>query len=151
MSPCEKGELSFDDIFSAILADFQARYPDFSAFLESDPAVKVLEVAAYREMLLRNRINVAARAQMLAFSSGGDLDHLGAFCGVARLVGEGDEALRRRIRQRIMGFSNAGGADLYRYWALTASPEIADVAVDSPQPVRKVRIPAMHTSACFPG
>lgn len=126
-------ELSFDDIFSAVLSEFKARFPDFSAFLESDPTIKVLEVAAYREMLLRNRINVAARAQMLAFSSGGDLDHLGAFYGVARLLGEGDESLRRRIRQRIMGFSNAGGADLYRYWALTASPEIADVAVDSPQ------------------
>lgn len=127
-------ELSFDAIFFDLLADFKSRYPEHTALLESDPAIKLIEVAAYRELLLRNRINFAARAQMLAFSTGADLDHLGAFYGVSRLDGEGDESLRRRIRQRIMGFSNAGGADMYRYWALTASAEIADVSVDSPQP-----------------
>jgi phage-related baseplate assembly protein len=126
--------LSFDAVFASIVQDFQGRYPDFTALLESDPAIKLLEVAAYRELLLRNRINEAARGQILAFADGTDLDHLGAFYGVERLEGEGDSALRRRIRQRIMGFSNAGGADVYRYWALTASPEIADVAVTSPQP-----------------
>lgn len=102
-------ELSFDDIFSAVLTEFKTRCPEFSALLESDPAIKVLEVAAYREMLLRNRINVAARAQMLAFSSGDDLDHLGAFYGVARLVGEGDEALRRRIRHASWDFPTPVG------------------------------------------
>ena len=126
--------LSFDAIFSVIVQEFQSRYPEFSALLESDPAIKLLEVAAYRELLLRNRINEAARGQMLAFASATDLDHLGAFFGVERLEGEGDSALRRRIQQRIMGFSNAGGADTYRYWSLTASPEVADVAVTSPQP-----------------
>ncbi len=126
--------LSFDAVFSDLLLDFQGRYPEHTAFLESDPAVKLLEVAAYRELLLRNRINEAARGQMLAFATDTDLDHLGAFYGVSRLEGEGNTSFRRRIQQRIMGFSNAGGADLYRYWALTASPEIADVAVTSPQP-----------------
>lgn len=126
--------LSFESIFSGIVGDFQGRYPDFTAFLESDPAIKLLEVAAYRELLLRNRINEAARGQMLAFAAGTDLDHLGVFYGVERLSGESDNALRRRIQLRIMGFSNAGGADSYRYWALTASPEVADVAVTSPKP-----------------
>lgn len=126
--------LNFDDIFVSLLADFQRRYPEYTALLESDPAIKLLEVAAYRELLLRNRINEAARGQMLAFAAGTDLDHLGAFYGVNRLVGEGDGALRHRIQVRIMGFSCAGGADWYRYYALTASPEIADVAVTSPKP-----------------
>jgi phage-related baseplate assembly protein len=110
--------LSFDAVFADMARDFQQRYPDFTALLESDPAIKLLEVASYRELLLRNRINEAARGQMLAFAVSTDLDHLGAFYGVQRLEGEGDSALRRRIRQRIMGFSNAGGADTYRYWAL---------------------------------
>lgn len=126
--------LSFDAVFSDLLRDFQSRYPDYTALLESDPAIKLLEVAAYRELLLRNRINEAARGQMLAFAAGTDLDHLGAFYGVDRLEGEGDKAMRRRTQQRIMGFANGGGADHYRYWALTASPEIADVAVTSPRP-----------------
>ena len=68
-----------------------------------------------------------------------DLDHLAAFYGVTRLMDETDEALRLRTRQRIIGFANAGGAAHYRYWALSASPEVADVEVDSPEPGR-VRI-----------
>ncbi len=131
--------LSFETIFSELQAEFQSRYPDYSALLASDPAVKLLEVAAYREVLLRNRINTAAKASLLAFATGSALDHLAAFYGVTRLMDETDEALRLRTRQRIIGFANAGGAAHYRYWALSASPEVADVEVDSPEPGR-VRI-----------
>lgn len=131
--------LSFETIFGELQADFQSRYPQYSALLASDPAIKLLEVAAYREVLLRNRINAAAKASLLAFATDSDLDHLAAFYGVTRLAGEMDEALRARTRQRIVGFANAGGAAHYRYWALSSSPEVADVEVDSPQPGR-VRI-----------
>lgn len=136
--------LRFEHIFDALLRDFQVRYPQYSALLASDPAIKLIEVAAYRELLLRARINEAARANLLAFAVGNDLEHLGAFYGVARLPQEQDEPLRRRIRARIMGFANAGGAAHYRYWALSASPEVADVAVDSPGPGR-VRISVLPT------
>jgi len=131
--------LSFETIFGELQTEFQTRYPDYSALLASDPAIKLLEVAAYREVLLRNRINAAAKASLLAFATGSDLDHLAAFYGVIRLPGEDDEALRARTRQRIIGFANAGGAAHYRYWALSASPDVADVEVDSPEPGR-VRI-----------
>ena len=138
-TPAVIENLSFETIFAELQTEFQSRYPDYSALLASDPAVKLLEVAAYREVLLRNRINAAAKASLLAFATGSDLDHLAAFYGVERLSGEPDEALRLRTRQRIIGFANAGGAAHYRYWALSASPEVADVEVDSPQPGR-VRI-----------
>lgn len=136
--------LRFETVFDALLRDFQVRYPQYSALLASDPAIKLIEVAAYRELLLRSRINEAARANLLAFAVGNDLEHLGAFYGVSRLPQEQDEPLRRRIRARIMGFANAGGAAHYRYWALSASPEVADVAVDSPGPGR-VRISVLPT------
>lgn len=126
--------LSLEAIFQELLADFQKRYPEYSAILESDPAMKLLEVAAYRELLLRNRINAAARANLLAFAAGTDLDHLAAFYGVERLQDELDTMLRTRVRQRIIGFANAGGAAHYRYWAMSASHEVADVEVDSPEP-----------------
>lgn len=138
-TPAVIESLSFETIFEELQAEFQSRYPDYSALLASDPAIKLLEVAAYREVLLRNRINEAAKASLLAFATGSDLDHLAAFYGVTRLNDETDEALRLRTRQRIIGFANAGGAAHYRYWALSASPEVADVEVDSPEPGR-VRI-----------
>ena len=133
-SPAVFEALSFEAILDELRADLQARYPGYTALLASDPAVKILEVAAYREVLLRNRINAAAKASLLAFATGSDLDHLAAFYGVTRLADEADEALRQRTRLRLIGFSNAGGAAHYRFWALSASPDVADVEVDSPRP-----------------
>ena len=78
--------LSYETIFGALKDDFKARWPDYSSFLESDPAMKLLEVAAYRELLLRARVNDAARANLLAFAGGSDLDHLASFYGVFRMV-----------------------------------------------------------------
>ena len=144
--------LSFETIFTELQTEFQSRYPDYSALLASDPAVKLLEVAAYREVLLRNRINAAAKASLLAFATGSDLDHLAAFYGVTRLMDETDEALRLRTRQRIIGFANAGGAAHYRYWALSASPDVADVEVDSPEPGRvRISVLAKGEADTVPG
>lgn len=126
--------LSYEAIVQQMLSDLQQRWPQYSALLPSDPAVKIIEVAAYRELLLRHRINAAAQSQLLVFATGSDLDHLAAFYGVERLADEDDEALRSRVRARIMGFANAGGAAHYRYWALSASALIQDVAVTSPAP-----------------
>ncbi|PJN94872.1 baseplate assembly protein, partial [Amaricoccus sp. HAR-UPW-R2A-40] len=80
--------LDFETILGAMKADLIARAPDLAPALalESEPAVKILEVAAYRELLLRARINDAARAVMIATATGADLDHLAALFGVARFV-----------------------------------------------------------------
>lgn len=128
--------LDYEAVLAALKADLAARLPQIAPTLEleSEPLVKLLEVAAYRETLLRARINDAARAGLLAFAGGGDLDHLAAFYGVARLPGEADAALRERVRARISGWANAGGAAHYRYWALSASADIQDIAVVSPLP-----------------
>ena len=54
--------------------------------LESEPIVKLLQENAYREIILRQRVNEAAQANMVAYASGGDLDQLGANNGVPRLT-----------------------------------------------------------------
>ncbi len=46
--------------------------------LESEPIVKNLQENTYREVLLRQRINEAAQAAMLAYAIGSDLDQLAA-------------------------------------------------------------------------
>ncbi len=78
--------LDFESILAAMTDDLKARDSTFTALVESDPAFKILEVAAYRELLLRQRVNDAARAVMLAYATGSDLDHIGALFGVARLT-----------------------------------------------------------------
>lgn len=127
-------ELDAERILAALLAGFKARFPAFTAALESEPVVKLLENAAYREVYVRAHINDAARSTLLAFAGGADLDHLAVFYGVSRLTAEEDATLRRRVLSRIQGWANAGGAAHYRYWALSADADVQDVAVFSPMP-----------------
>lgn len=46
---------------------------------------------------------------------------------------DGDNAYRERIRLASAKLSTAGPESAYRYWALTADPDIVDVAIDSPE------------------
>jgi len=137
-------ELDFETILAAMIADLQSRDPSYSEILESDPGIKILEVAAARELILRQRINDALKATLLRYASGGDLDNLAAFYGVTRLEDEIDETLRLRTIDRVMGSSTAGGRSWYRFQALSASSLIADVNVDSPAP-GEVRISVLST------
>lgn len=139
--------LDFEAIFAEMLADLRTRRPEFTALVESDPAYKILEAAAYRELLLRQRVNDAARRRFLAFAGGADLEHLAAFYGVERLlitpadktvfppvaaVYETDDHLRGRVRDHLAGSSSAGPAAWYRFHAMAADPGVLDVGVDAP-------------------
>jgi len=141
--------LDFESIFAAMLADLRARAPAFTALVESDPAYKVLEVAAYRELILRQRVNDAAKAVTLAYAVGSDLDHIAARYNVARLVidpgdvnavpprdpiFESDADLRRRVQLAFEGFSTAGPAGAYIFHSLGADGDVLDASVDSPTP-----------------
>jgi phage-related baseplate assembly protein len=127
--------LDFEQILADLRADLAVRLPEFTAGdLESDPIVKLLEAFGYREMLLRQRINEAGRATLLAFATGADLDHLAALLGVVRGEAETDTRLRARTQLSLEGFSTAGPIGAYRYHALAASPLVKDVGVFSPEP-----------------
>ncbi len=126
--------LSYEEIFQDILSDFLEKNPSYSTLLESDPAMILLEVCAYRELLLRNRINEAAKATMLAYATGSDLENLGAPLGVQKLEGESDDQLRQRIQLAPEAFTNAGSVGAYTFHALSASSDIKSVSVKSPNP-----------------
>jgi phage-related baseplate assembly protein len=140
--------LVFETILAALKADLAARAPDLAPVLalESEPVVKLLEVVAYRELLLRARVNDAARAAFLATATGADLENLAAFYGVARLtltpadpgavppvpaVMESDADLRRRAQLAPEGFSTAGPSGAYVFHALSADPDVLDASAVS--------------------
>lgn len=124
--------VEFQTIFDELRLDFQQRFPEYTALVESDPAIKLLEVAAYREVILRARVNDAFKATLLAFAAAGDLDNLAAFYGLTRIANETDAELKDRTINRIQGSSTAGGAAWYRYQALTADSGVRDARVTSP-------------------
>lgn len=128
--------LDYASLRSAMVSDFRERYPQWNAELESDPVIKLIEAFAYRELLLRARINHAVRSVMLAYATGGDLEQLGALFNVARLPGEDDTRLRQRIQQGLVALAAAGPAQAYRTHAMGVSTDIIDVSVASGAPGR---------------
>ncbi|MDQ9130397.1 baseplate assembly protein [Serratia fonticola] len=117
--------------------------------LESEPIVKLLQENAYRELMLRQRVNEAARAVMVAFATGSDLDQLGANVDTPRLVitpaddttlpptpavMESDSEYRIRLPQAFEGISVAGPSGAYEYHGRAADGRVADVKAISPSP-----------------
>lgn len=122
--------LDYETIVTDMRDDLVARFPAIIGVidLESEPARKLIEAFAYRELLLRARINDSARAVLLASSYGSNLDHLGALFATARQEDETDDRFRRRIQLAPEAFSVAGPKGAYQYHALTVAPWARDVS-----------------------
>lgn len=117
--------------------------------LESEPITKLLQENAYREMILRQRVNEASLAVMLSSAGGNDLDQVAGNFNVKRLVIqtaqpqavppipqvlESDEALRERAQMAFEGLSTAGPRNAYIFHARAADGRVADATADSPSP-----------------
>lgn len=121
--------------------------------LESEPLTKLLQESAYRETLLRQRINEAALAVLLPFAKGADLEQIGARFNVSKLVivpanpnavppvaavMEEDDSLRERIQMAMEGLSTAGPRNAYIFHARSADGRVADASAISPAPAEVV-------------
>ncbi|MEQ9942385.1 baseplate assembly protein [Pectobacterium aroidearum] len=155
-APAVVEELDYEAIYTERKAMLLSLYPEDqraavarTLTLESDPLVKLLQENAYRELIWRQRVNEAARAVMVAFAQGDDLDQLGANFSVSRLVitpaddstlpptpalMESDSDFRLRIQQSFEGLSVAGSVGAYQYHGRSADGRVADVSVISPSP-----------------
>lgn len=122
---------TFQDLWTVVrAANPDLSLPDYDvSMLETDPAVLIIEADAYDELLLRARVNSAARSNLIGYSTGADLDNLAADHGVVRLAGESDAALRERIVLADQGRSTAGPEQWYEYHARSADIRVKDVQV----------------------
>lgn len=113
--------------------------------LEFDPIRIVQEADSYFELLLRDRVNQAAKSVTLAYASGGDLDAIASRYpgGVPRLAGESDEAYRRRIWLSPATLSVHGSEEAYVFWALTADPSLKDATATTVEGTGHVTITIM--------
>lgn len=140
-------QLDYETIRAQLLAKLVELLPTFDATVESDPAVKVLEVAAYHELLLRQDFNDRARQLLVAYATGSNLEALGALFGVPRLeitpedpttgaaaVYEDQDAYRQRIILAPESYSVAGPELAYVAHAKSASADVLDASAVSPTP-----------------
>lgn len=138
-------EIDYEKILSERIAGVSTRLNDAgisfdTGNLDGDPIAIVEQEDAFREMLDLQAINDAARARMLAFARGSDLDHLGAFYGVKRLlldagdltaypprqpVYEDHDSYRARIQIAPDAYSHGGTFGSYVYLSMQAAPELS--------------------------
>lgn len=81
---------------------------------------------------LRQEISDAVSAGILVTAQGDDLDRIGKDFEVGRLEGEPDDAYRERIRLSWGRLNSAGSENAYRYYALTADPDVLDAQAYGP-------------------
>lgn len=141
----------FETILEEISEYLVAAVPDLADDLarESSLASIIAQAMAYRELLVRQRVNDGARAVMLASATGADLDNLGALFGVERLVIdpgdpaaippveptlEADGAFRARVQIAPESWTSAGSIGAYKFHAISADGDVLDVGVVSPAP-----------------
>ncbi|MDX4252599.1 baseplate J/gp47 family protein [Klebsiella pneumoniae] len=155
-SPTIIEALDFETILADVKAVMVAAFPEeqqaavaAALALESEPLTIIAQAMAYRELLLRQRINEGAAACMLSHATGDDLDNIAANLDTERLVitaatdtadavTEGDEALRLRAQAAFEGMSVAGPSAAYEYFARSASGQVADARATSPSPAEVV-------------
>lgn len=149
--------LDFETILAERKAELIALYPAeqqaaiaAALELESEPMLKLLQNATYRELVLRARYNDEARALLLAYAKGADLDHIGTtYYREARLivtpgdatvnppvqtVYEDDEAYRERLELKPESWSTAGPTEGYEFHARSASALVKGAKATSPTP-----------------
>lgn len=146
--------LDYEDVYDEEMARFREYMGDkWNALLESDPITKLIELGAYRRLQNRARVNDAAKALMLAYARGTDLDQLAANVGLQRLVVqaedltavppveqvlEADDPLRERVQLVYEGLTTAGPRNSYILHARNASGRVADATAESPAPAQVV-------------
>lgn len=146
--------IDFETLLSTLKAKFVALHAkeeqaeiSETLKLESEPIARLLQLLAYREMTLRQRVNDAARRIMLAYAVDADLDHLAALVGIKRQTitpadpqkgtkaeMEGNADLRARVQIAPQSFSVAGPEGAYISLARNAHAHVLDATAISPAP-----------------
>lgn len=131
--------LDFESALAQTVDDLQTRYPQFSAKLESEPVIKQFEAVAWRDTLLRSRVNSAARSVLPAFAQRTDLEAIAARANVVRLATSFDvdgvatayESDSDLLTRYLAAFAapSAGSEEAYIYHAATAWPDRYDIRI----------------------
>jgi len=154
-------EIDYEALLKIYQDEVVAKNPKLAkaVALEQSATNIILQAEAYGEMMVRARINAAARALMLPFAVGSDLDNLAAFYNLVRdqiptatatgivYVPESDERFRRRIQMSVEAFTTAGSEGAYIFHALSADPTIRDASALAVNDRGGVKITIMNSGS----
>ncbi|SIO94662.1 baseplate assembly protein [Vibrio spartinae] len=100
-----------------------------------DPLYFAFSSMAEEVTRARQEFQDISLGNMVAFSTGNNLQQLGALRPVEKYDSETDEQFRRRVQMAPEGFSTAGAEGAYLFHALNADENVLDTSVDSPEEV----------------
>lgn len=140
-------EADLADVVALIVAEFpqdQQAAVAAALALDSEPMAALAQAYAYRSIHYAQRINEAVRGVMLSSARGNDLDQVAAWLDTERRVTipesenddptyESDEVLRGRALLSWARLSTAGPTNAYRYFALSADPDVLDARAYGPE------------------
>ncbi len=87
-------KLDYESILNDIKSTFKEHLNDSEIeLLQSDNYSALMQTLAYRELLLRARINESVKSMLLPYAEGADLDNIVAIYGISRLEGEKPQAV----------------------------------------------------------
>ncbi|MEN8320237.1 baseplate assembly protein [Acinetobacter junii] len=146
-APSVVEQISYETILNDALNEFHSKMDglgiEYPRLVESDPAYKLAEVFAYREMLIRQRANDSAKSVLLAYASGTDLDHKAAEKNLQRrliseatetadAIYETDNSLRLRVQLAPESYTTAGSEGSYLFHGMNADVRVKDIEPVSP-------------------
>ena len=135
-------QINYETILDAGLQEYYRRMDalgiSYTRLRESDPAYKLAEVFAFREMIVRQHVNDSAKAVLLAYSSGIDLEHkaaeknlkrqlITAETSTTKAIYETDASLRKRVQLAPEGQTTAGSEGSYIFHGLNADVRVKDI------------------------
>lgn len=91
----------------------------------------ILDLIAYRELLMRNAINNAFRQSFPQYATGEHLDWIGDLWGTPRLDNEDDESYRQRILLSSRAYTTCGTAEMYMHHVLNVDAMVLDCFVET--------------------
>lgn len=138
-APAVVRNISYETILAARLISLQGRFTAVGveydvSMLETDPAVILQQEDAYRETLDLAAINDAAKAVMLPYALGADLDVIASLFGCYRMPNEDDARYRTRVALAPEAYATAGSAGGYIYHAMAVDIAVRHVYADCPSP-----------------
>ncbi|END5526327.1 baseplate J/gp47 family protein [Vibrio vulnificus] len=119
-----------------VLSRMLARYAELQGVeipRAGDPLYNAMSSMSEEVTRARQEFQDISLENMVAFSNGANLQHLGVARPVEKFEKESDDQFRRRIQMAPEGFSTAGPDGAYIFHALNAHEDVLDSEVVSPE------------------
>lgn len=123
------------DLKNDLLKNISTHYTGSIYLSESDPLIKTLEIAAYRELMIRQKIQDLLNASLLSSAQGNDLKKLAELFFDQETISKinNDNEIREKISDfwKNTPYSTTGTRSAYEFYTRKFIPEAKDISIST--------------------